>query len=111
MPHIIVEHSAHLDFETQELLKDLHHDLASRETVSIGGIKTRAISIESACVGEDAAADSFAHITLKLLPGRSDALRQEMAQGLFDAAKKHIIDPNTAITVETAELHQSSYIK
>ncbi len=112
MPHIIVEHTKVPNLNLKGLLQDLHANLASQETVNMGAIKTRSIPIENAILGEDTQGNAFIHITLKLLSGRSDELRKTMAEGLFSVAKAHASDnPDVSISVETAELHNASYIK
>ncbi|MGB0720522.1 MAG: 5-carboxymethyl-2-hydroxymuconate Delta-isomerase [Bdellovibrionales bacterium] len=75
MPHIIVEYSDHLALDIPALLHDLHHDLAGRETVDINAIKTRAIPIKNCVVADADTANSFIHVSLKLLPGRDAALK------------------------------------
>jgi len=112
MPHIIVEHTKVPNLNVKAFLRDLHTNLAAHETVNISGIKTRSIPIENAAVGEEMQPNIFIHITLKLLAGRSDELRKTMAEGLFNVAKAHASDnPDVSISVETAELHNASYIK
>ena len=51
------------------------------------------------------------HICLKLLPGRDDTLRKQMAQALLETTRKIAKDENITISVETTELHEPSYIK
>lgn len=109
MPHIIVEYSDHLALDIPNLLNDLHNDLAARETVTIGAIKTRAIPIAHCVVGDDAA-NSLIHIALKLLPGRDADLKTQMTQGLADIAAAHVKRP-CAITAECLTLEAESYIK
>ena len=51
------------------------------------------------------------HITLKLLPGRDNALKSEMAKGLYDTAKSAIAGQNVSLSVEVQELHADTYQK
>ncbi|MCB1532069.1 MAG: hypothetical protein KDJ35_04275 [Alphaproteobacteria bacterium] len=111
MPHITVEYTETLSVDMPKLLSALHKDLAGRESVNIHAIKTRAIPVQYSIVGDGHEDDKMIHICLKLLPGRSDELRTEMAQGLQAAARKIAIDDRIAITVETADLHAASYTK
>ena len=111
MPHIIVEYTQGLSEDIPKLLTALHNDLAPRDTINIHAIKTRAIPIQYVIVGDGNEPDKMIHITLKLLPGRSDELKKQMAQGLFDTAKARTHDDRISITVEVADLHEASYTK
>ncbi|MFK7840219.1 MAG: 5-carboxymethyl-2-hydroxymuconate Delta-isomerase [Bdellovibrionales bacterium] len=114
MPHIIVEYSDHLAIDIPKLLSELHNDLAARDTVTIKAIKTRAIPIEHCVIGDMDTANSIIHIALKLLPGRDDALKTQMTQGLADIAAAHVKrpqNPECSITVECLTLDAESYIK
>lgn len=111
MPHIIVEYSDNLKFDEAHLLKDLHTNLAGQDTVSYAAITARLLPVADCSVGEPTSPNAFMHIALKLLPGRDDALRKQMAQALQDTARNHITDTSINISVETIELHQPSYTK
>ena len=112
MPHIIVEYSETLTaLDVPKLVMELHHDLATRETINIHAIKSRAIPVQYVLVGNNDELDKMIHITLKLLPGRSDELKKEMAQGLIDKSKHLAHDERVSVTCEVAELHAESYVK
>ncbi len=112
MPHITVEYCDTLTaLDVPKLVMELHKDLATRDTIDIHGIKSRAIPVQYVLVGDNNDFDKMIHITLKLLPGRSDALKREMAQGLIDVSKHLAHDERVSVTCEIAELHAASYIK
>ena len=111
MPHITVEYTEHLSTDIPKLLTRLHDNLASQDTVNVHAIKTRAIPVQYVIVGDGQEPDKMIHVTLKLLPGRSDDLKKTMAQGLFDEAKAETHDDRVTVTVEVAELHEPSYTK
>ena len=112
MPHIVIEHSNTLEnIDLNALAHDLHQDLASRDTVSIAAIKTRSHPVYNCVVGDDAQQDLMMHIILKLLPGRDNALKSEMAKGLYDTAKSAIAGQNVSLSVEVQELHADTYQK
>ena len=112
MPHIVVEYTDSLSVDIPKLLTVLHNDLATRETVDIHAIKTRAIPVKYTIVGDGQEPDRMIHITLRLLPGRPDELKCEMSQGLakaaYDAANH---DDRIKITAEIVDMHGPSYIK
>lgn len=111
MPHIIVEYTDHLNLDVEKLTIELHRTLIQQETIKEEAVKTRAIPVKASVVGTAQCHDKFIHIALRLMPGRSDELRRDMSQALFDTARKITLDENVSITVETAELHAASYIK
>ena len=114
MPHIIVEYSDNLgpDLEIPALLHDLHNKLGDHPDVSKAAIKSRAICIENAVVGEDEDANEMIHIMLKLLP-RPESVREKMAEELQEIALAHTQkhSPNCTVTVETVELDAHTYCK
>ena len=111
MPHIIVEFTDHLSEDIPKLLTALHQNLATQRSIDIHAIKTRATPVQYVIVGDGNEPDKMIHITLRLLPGRDDALKKTMAQGLFETAQKYTHDDRISITVEVIELHKPSYIK
>jgi 5-carboxymethyl-2-hydroxymuconate isomerase len=114
MPHIIVEYTDHLksSVDIPALVSGLHNDLAKRDTVDVHGIKSRAIPVQFVIVGDGKEPDRMIHITLRLMPGRSDALKKEMAQGLKAASEKYTHhDARITVTVEVVDLHAESYVK
>lgn len=114
MPHIIVEYTDILEpsLDVPKLLSGLHNNLSERETIKLEAIKTRGVPVKYTVVGTGSDHDKMVHIDLKLMPGRSDDLKKEMAQGLFDFARKCCVhDERISVTVEVSELHQSSYTK
>ena len=108
MPHIIVEHTQDVE-GVQSLLSALHSSLAEQDTVVLSSLKTRSIPVTHAIVG-DGSSNSMVHITLKLLPGRSDALLEKMTNDLKKIAEKHCSSA-TCITVESMNLNEISYKK
>lgn len=111
MPHIIVEYTEHLSIDVPKLTIELHRALVAQDTVKEEAVKTRAIPVEATVVGTGKCHDKMIHINLKLLPGRSDELRQTMAEALFNTVKKVVFDDHISISVETSELHAASYTK
>ena len=111
MPHIILEYTDTMNIDVPKILTELHHNLSGQDTINIHAIKTRAIPVKYVIVGDGQEPDKMMHITLKLLPGRDDALKKTMAQGLFDTAKAHAHDDRISVTAEVVDLHEASYTK
>ena len=111
MPHIIVEHTDTLNLDWGKLLDALHTDLAEKDTIDIHAIKTRSIPVKYTLVGDQHDRDSFIHITLKLLEGRSEELRRSMAESLHAIARRHAHDNRIAISVDVVEMKTKTYVK
>ena len=108
MPHIIVEHTADIE-DIGALLNTLHQKLAGMDTIVLSDIKSRAITVNHAIIG-DGHQNSMVHITLKLLPGRDPALVKTMVQSLHNAACDHCQD-NVRITAESLLIDKETYHK
>lgn len=111
MPHIIVEYSDHLRANVPQLLHTLHFRLAEIETIKLEAIKTRAIPVQASITGDGTGSNDMIHITLKLLPGRDNALKKTMAQALWQATRDHVADERISVSAEVMELHAESYTK
>ncbi|MGB3495554.1 MAG: hypothetical protein WBA57_22680 [Elainellaceae cyanobacterium] len=116
MPHIIVEYSDNLSrINIPLLLSELHDELAAQDTVTKSAIKSRAIAIpeENVILGDEDDYDELLHITIKLLPGRNDDLKKNMARALYSVACGAVRAEydNCSVTVEVMELHAESYTK
>lgn len=107
MPHITVEHTAPV---SRQMLEALHHNLAGQDTINLAAIKTRAIPVQQGIVG-DGTHTEFVHITVKLLSGRAEALRQKIGADLKAVALEHINPATTALSIEIAEMDPATYVK
>ena len=111
MPHIITEYTEGLSDKIADLMPELHQNLCGQPTVAMEAVKTRAIPVYSAVIGDGETQKNMIHVTLKLLPGRDDDLKKQMAQGLFDTISKYVDIKSSSISVEVTELHKESYCK
>ncbi len=114
MPHIIVEHSVRLlDGVTQEaLLHALHERVAAEPSVDIRRIKTRSIPLEDVIVGDKGDENLMIHITLKLLAGRSVAVRKGIAADLQKITREFLArcgHETCPVSVETVDLDPETY--
>lgn len=106
MPHIIVEHSADIA-DIPVLLEKLHHNLSKQDTVTLESIKTRAIEVQHAIVG-NSDKKLMLHIIVKLLSGRPDDLLNKISGDLREIACTHC-GGDVSVTVETVSLYNASY--
>lgn len=100
-----------MNVDMPKLLEKLHFCLAEQDTIKVEAIKTRAIPVQDVVLAAGDSGDKMIHITLKLLPGRSDALKKTMAEALWNLTRDHVKDERVMLTAEVAELHAESYTK
>lgn len=95
MPHVIVQATPNVTIKKPEsLLKKLNTTLW--ETGHIGSpqaIKSRMLDIENFLVGteDDLQTQGFVYLQLRLLPGRSQEVRNEMAQKLHQCLQDDLV--------------------
>ncbi len=120
MPHIVIEHSKCIDEEIiGELLKEIT-ELMSTITdgnFSVKGCKTRSISFDKYRVaGQSQESASFCHITIKILEGRSEKIKKELAQKTGQLGKEWLqsrnnLKENNDLSVDIVDLNKSTYQK
>ena len=113
MPHIILETSPGLKnrFAGAEALKAMHAFIGAEESVDITRIKSRLYTAETVYVGDSDMPDEMIHITLKILPGRDDAILRAMTQGLQVIASEKLQGASPVkISAEAVLLHKESYV-
>ena len=105
MPHIIIEHDKEVatQINLSLLCKSLHSTLADQETVKPEAIKTRTIEIDHVIVA-DGTNNKMIHVEVRLLGGRSDSLKETMANALFLRAQELLVDISCSLTVNISEL-------
>ena len=109
MPHLILEYSANvIEPNFSELFRECHQLLASQLPTKIENCKSRTIKCLNYYVGEGIADSAFVHVTLKIMPGRSQAVLQTAGQGLLALLKKYFSEScqqlNLGFSVEINEL-------
>lgn len=111
MPHCTIEMSTLLSeqIDTQALLEDLHMTLVKSEEFGPADIKVRLLTSDLYLVGGECG--EFAHITLKLLSGRSKEIKQGLAKELFLSANEWIGEGNISLTVDVREMDREIYQK
>jgi len=102
MPHIVIEYTANLGAQARipELLKTVNQTMIAQDGVfPTGGIRSRALRLDDYRMADGAADDAFVHVTLKIGSGRSEAVKKQVCDALFDALKAHF-----------AELYEKRYL-
>jgi len=107
VPHIILEHNVDDEEVVKYACKKLHGCLAKQETIKLESIKTRSILVSSVILGDGIEKGLFAHVNLKLLPGRGVELKEQMSKALLQSLESSF--KKGSFSVELNELE--SYTK
>jgi len=85
VPHIIVEHSVGLatELSPEKLLGMLHDAAMKLPALPVGGIRTRAHAVENYRVGDGKPGREFIYIVVRLGQGRTDEIKKEIGDRLF----------------------------
>lgn len=105
MPHIVIEHSAGLQdsHDLQGLCDTLWQGFADHPSVKgPDTVRVRCIAATASRIGVEP--QSFAHATVLLLPGRSDADRQALAEMTLAALEQALADVGS-LTVRLTDLN------
>lgn len=118
MPHFIVEYTDNLkvDIKVEQLLKDVHQILIDRkDTFPIGGIRSRAIELTDYRVADGLEDDAFVHAALKIAAGRSEEIKAEVCDAIFEVIKAHFDETMNkrylALSMELVEFSDSGTYK
>ncbi len=111
MPHIIVEYAGHLD-ETHcmnTMCKTLF-DAAAASGVfpDISAIKVRAMPCPFSLIGTEP--QSFAHVTIRLLAGRDDAVKADLTRAIL-ATLDQALPEVGSLSVDIKDIDTASYAK
>jgi 5-carboxymethyl-2-hydroxymuconate isomerase len=109
MPHCIIEYSAPLSQYPgpEALISAVFHGALQSGLFHEEDIKCRTLRYENYCVGTSRA--DFVHVTMHLLPGRTEALKKAVTGSILDALIALDI-PRGSFTVDISEL-DAAYIK
>ena len=94
MPHFIVEYSGNLTDEVdfQDFFSNIHTILGNSGVFPLGGIRSRAICMDTFRMADGKHDYAFIHITLKVGAGRELAIRKKVADELFKAIADYFVD-------------------
>lgn len=116
MPHVIVQASPNVTIKRPErLLKSLNSRLwASGQFKQPHDIKARILDVETFLVGieDDEQSQGFILVQLRLMPGRSEAIKDTLAQSLLEGIQSELAKDTSnrvsvQICVEVVELGAS----
>ncbi|HEY5739407.1 MAG TPA: 5-carboxymethyl-2-hydroxymuconate Delta-isomerase [Gammaproteobacteria bacterium] len=110
MPHLIIEYSEGVDgtVAIPDIVDAAHAGAMSSELFPEYDIKTRAIGYRDHRTG--ATRDSFVHVTVRLLDGRSDAQKAMLSEAVL-AHIEPLLPGVNSVGVEIVDMHRASYRK
>lgn len=92
MPHFIVEYTDNIKNEANFpfLFEKIHQVLIDRGShFPIGGIRSRAIELHDYRVADGAKDDAFVHAVFKIGAGRTEEVKKEACDAMFEVMKDH----------------------
>ncbi|WP_182392812.1 5-carboxymethyl-2-hydroxymuconate Delta-isomerase [Legionella sp. PC997] len=88
MPHLILELSSNIKTRPlNQLFDKLHHLLAEKLPTQLSNCRSRCMVHPLFFIGDQRIENAFVHLTLKILPGREDAKKKNLAKEIFDSLK------------------------
>lgn len=90
MPHILIDYTANLDSTVRErrLVEAVHQAALDCGVFPVWGVRTLARRVDQYRVGNGDAGNGFVHISVRIAPGRTEAVRHRVTQELFAAVQR-----------------------
>ncbi|MDH3387019.1 MAG: 5-carboxymethyl-2-hydroxymuconate Delta-isomerase [Gammaproteobacteria bacterium] len=110
MPHVIIEYSDDVagQIAIDDLIAAVHDGAMSSELFPEYDIKTRAVGYRHHQTGQTR--DSFVHVTVHLLDGRSDAQKSMLSEAVLATIEPLLLQV-VSVSVEILDIHRASYRK
>ena len=110
MPHCVIEYSEGVDdvVDIDDLVGAVHAGAFASDLFPEYDIKTRAVAYRHHRTGQTR--DSFVHVTVHLLDGRSDAQKAMLSERVL-ARIEPLLPKVVSVGVEIADMHRASYRK
>ncbi|MFT4563446.1 MAG: 5-carboxymethyl-2-hydroxymuconate isomerase [Gammaproteobacteria bacterium] len=92
MPHFIVEYSANLEacVDIQNLIQAVHDAAIETGVFPLKGTRTRAARRQTYAIADGHPDNGFVHVTARIGPGRSIAVRQQAGEAIYDAVCEYM---------------------
>ena len=110
MPHCIIDYSQDVaaGVEIDRLLEVVHQGAMDSGLFPEYDIKTRAVEFSQHRTGQTR--DSFVHVAVHLLSGRSDEQKIALSEGLLKRIEP-LLPAVVSVGVEICDIHRASYRK
>ena len=105
MPHIIVEHSSEVNdkIKVSKLNEILHKNVCENENFKPASVKTRSTEVNNVIIGTGEN-NNFIHVTVKILPGRSEDVKKSLSEELFLSLKDFVTNSGFEIEALSVEI-------
>ncbi|WP_328496750.1 isomerase [Streptomyces sp. NBC_00414] len=115
MPQITVDYSLPLGdaFDRQGFAVALHEVVVETAAAKIEACKSRFRVVHDVVVGADAAGHALVHVTVALLPGRSDEVKSALTSQALELVRAHVKPVDGVVLHASAEVRdlEPSYQK
>ena len=110
MPHCIIDYSQELadQAEIDALIDAVHQGALDSDLFPEYDIKTRALRFQHHRTGQTR--DSFVHVAIHLLSGRSDAQKSMLSECVLTRIEP-LLPQVVSVSVEISDIHRESYRK
>ena len=110
MPHCIIDYSRDIaeDIDIEALVAAVHAGAMASGLFPEYDIKTRAIAYDQHQTGQTR--DSFVHVAVHLLSGRSDEQKASLSESVL-AKIEPLLTQVVSVGVEICDMHRDSYRK
>lgn len=110
MPHVIIEHSEDVagQIAIDDLISAVHETTMGSGLFPEYDIKTRAIAYRHHRTGQTR--DSFTHVAVHLLDGRSEQQKCALSEAILGAIEP-LLPEVVSVGVEIIDIHRASYRK
>ena len=115
MPHLIIEYTDNIIEEPRwnDLYRDIHAVLIATSEWYSPDIKSRAIRLTNYCVGNGSPDQAFISLTIQILAGRSDDLKQSVSENCLKILASYfhrtLEKLRSSVTVQIVDIHAPSY--
>lgn len=117
MPHLIVEYSPELfsSGDLEQTLSELNAAVIGSGSIrQESDLKSRMIQLSATRIGTEEGKRGFVYAQLRVLPGRTPAIRAELSQriaGVIRARCARPVGMTVQLSVEVVEMERESYVK
>ncbi|MBP6345956.1 5-carboxymethyl-2-hydroxymuconate Delta-isomerase [Neisseriaceae bacterium CLB008] len=111
MPHCIIEQSADLAEHSAAFLSGVHQTVCDSELFDLDSVKSRLRVYEAFCAGAEAAPESFVHVTIKLLQGRSAEQKKLLAAAVVCHLSGLGLPSGVSLTTDIVDMDAVAYAK
>ena len=88
MPHLILEYSDNLSFDSKTFFRELHESLAEMDSINMKGLKSRAVKLTDYYLADGYEGYKMVHLNVVIREGRPRAVREEIAQRVMAQLEK-----------------------